>query len=131
LFLMIYTLIIKQLFKYIPMLSIKEIQKKRKLFSQTDKSVVIAFKALSDVNRYRIFRVLAEQPNLSVSDVAKILDLSLPLISQHIKILEQANLLQKERKGKMVFPKIELTDPFVKVIVKTVRQAVKLKNKKG
>jgi len=112
------------------MLSINEIQKKRKLFSQTDKSVVVAFKALSDVNRYRIFRILAEYPKLSVSNIAQILDISLPLVSQHIKILEQADLLQKERQGKKVFPKIKHADPFVKVVVKTVRQAVKLKNKK-
>lgn len=126
----IYTLSIKQSFKCLTMLSLQEIQKNRKLFSQTDKSVVVAFSALSDLNRYRIFRILAEQPKLSVGNIAQILDLSVPLVSQHIKILEHADLLQKEREGRKVFPKIEHTDPFVKVIVETVKQAVRLKNKK-
>ncbi|MFA6131471.1 MAG: metalloregulator ArsR/SmtB family transcription factor [Patescibacteria group bacterium] len=121
----VYTLIIKQSFKYLTMLSKNEIQKKRKLFSQTDKNVVVAFKALSDVNRYRIFRILTEQPKLSVSDIAQILELSLPLISQHIKILEHANLLQKERYGKKVFPKLEYANPFVKIIIKTTRVMAK------
>jgi ArsR family transcriptional regulator len=97
---------------------------------QNDKNMVVAFKALSEVSRYRIFCILAEQPKVSVSDLAEILGLSLPLISQHIKVLEQAGLLQKEREGKKVFPRIEQTNPFVKDIVKTIRRVVKPKDKK-
>jgi len=106
-------------------LSEKEIQKNRKIFSETDKSMAAAFKVLSDVNRLRIFRILARQPKLSVSNIARILKISLPLASQHIKILAHANLLQKERDGKKVFPKLEHDNPFVQAIVKTIQQAIK------
>ncbi|MDP3793790.1 MAG: metalloregulator ArsR/SmtB family transcription factor [Candidatus Uhrbacteria bacterium] len=84
-----------------------------------------AFKVLSDVNRYRIFRILADQPKISVSNIAKILNISLPLASQHIKILVHANLMEKERDGKKVFPKLEYGNPFVQAIVKTIQQALK------
>ena len=107
------------------MITEKEIQKNRKLFSETDKSMAAAFKVLSDINRYRIFRILAQQPKLSVSNIAKILNISLPLASQHLKILTAANLLQKERLGKKVFPKLEHGNPFVQAIVKTIEQALK------
>lgn len=103
----------------------KEIQRNRKLFSETDKSVVAAFKVLSDVNRYRIFRILAQQPQISVGNIARILDISLPLASQHIKTLTYANLLKKERDGKKVFLKLEHANPFVQAIVKTIEQALK------
>lgn len=112
------------------MLSKKEIQINRKLFSETDKIMAAAFKVLSDVNRYRIFRILVEQPKLSVSAIAQILDISLPLASQHLKILERANLLQKERNGKKVFPKLEHGNPFVRAVVKTIEEALKFTNKK-
>lgn len=112
------------------MISKKDIQQNRKLFSEVDKSMVAAFKVLSDINRYRIFRVLAEQPKLSVSNIARILDISLPLASQHIKILTLANLLQKKREGKTVFPKLENGNPFVQTIVKTIDQVIKLQDKK-
>jgi DNA-binding transcriptional ArsR family regulator len=105
----------------------KEIKENRKLFSEVDKKMAIAFKALSDVNRYRIFRISAEHPKLTVSDISRILNISLPLASQHIKILAQANLLQKERSGKIVFTKLEHDNPFVKVVIKTIKQTVKLK----
>lgn len=106
-------------------LSEKEIQKNRKLFSETDKSMVAAFKVLSDLNRYRIFRVLAQQPQISLGNIARILNISLPLASQHLKILAHANLLKKERAGKKVFPKLEHGNPFVQIIIKTIEQTLK------
>ena len=57
-----------------------------------------------------------------VSDIAQILEISLPLASQHIKILTQSNLLQKERDGKRVFTKLDQTNPFVKAIVRVIEQ---------
>ncbi|HBU07215.1 MAG TPA: hypothetical protein DEB09_03985 [Candidatus Magasanikbacteria bacterium] len=111
------------------MLSKKEILKTRQILGENDKSMATTFKVLSDVNRYRIFRILVEQPKLSVSTIAQILDISLPLASQHIKILVQANLLQKVRDGKKVFPKIKQDNPFVPAILKTIKQAYKLRVK--
>lgn len=110
------------------MLTKKEIQINRKILSETDEKMAAAFKVLSDVNRYRIFRILAEQPKLSVSNIAKILDISLPLASQHIKILTHANLLQKERSGKKIFPKLEHDNPFVRAVVKTIDLVVRSKD---
>lgn len=108
------------------MLNEKEIMKKRKIFSETDKSMAAAFKVLSDVNRYRIFRILAEHEKLAVSDIAKILGISLPLASQHIRVLTHARIVQKERDGKHIFPKIEHSNPFVQALVETIQQALKL-----
>lgn len=110
------------------MLSKKEIQANRRIFSETDKSMAAAFKVLSDVNRYRIFRILAEQPKISVSNIAKILGISLPLASQHIKILTHAKLIEKEREGKKVFPKLEYDNPFVRAVVNTIQEALKSKH---
>lgn len=107
------------------MLTQKEIQKNRKILSDTDKKMAAAFKVLSDVNRYRMFRILAEQPKLSVSSIAKVLGISLPLASQHIKILVQANLLQKERQGKKVFPVLDQDNPLVAVVIKTIKRVKK------
>ncbi len=111
------------------MLSKKEIQKNREILSEADKSMAATFKVLSDVNRYRIFHILVEQPKLSVSTIALILNISLPLASQHLKILVQANLLQKVRDGKKVFPKIAQSNPFVPAILKTIKHAYKLRIK--
>ncbi|MFA6474709.1 MAG: metalloregulator ArsR/SmtB family transcription factor [Patescibacteria group bacterium] len=107
------------------MLSEKEVRKNRQTFSETDITMAGVFKVLSDVNRYRIFMVLAKQPKLTVGDIARILNISVPLASQHIKILVHANILQKERNGKKVFPKLEHNNPFVQAVIKTIQQALK------
>ncbi len=107
------------------MRSTQEILRNRKLLSSTDKSMAAAFKVLSDVNRYRIFRILAAQSKLSISSIARILNISLPLASQHIKILTHAGLLQKERDGKKIFPQLECDNPFVKAIIKTIIHTLK------
>lgn len=112
------------------MLTPKEIQAKRNLLSETDKNMAMAFKVLSDVNRYRIFRILADQPKITISDIAKILNISLPLTSQHIKIMTHANILQKEKSGKKVFPKLEHGNPLVRAVVKTIETALKSIDKK-
>ncbi len=104
----------------------KDVQKKSNISSDTDKKMVAVFKVLSDVNRYRMFRMLSEHPKISISEIAKSLEISLPLASQHIKILTQANLIKKERDGKKVFPKLEYNNPFVRTIVKTIQLAVTL-----
>lgn len=111
------------------MLSNKEVKRSRKLLTAADKSMAATFKILGDVNRYRIFRVLVEQPKLSVGAIAEILDISLPLTSQHIKILVHTNLLQKVRDGKKIFPRIKQDNPFVPAILKTIKSAYKLRIK--
>lgn len=110
------------------MLNAREIQKNRKIFNEADKIMIATFKTLSDLNRYRIFRILAEQPKLTVSDIAEILNISLPLASQHIKILAYANLLKKERAGKRILTKLEHKNPLVPAMVKIIKQALKLTN---
>ena len=103
----------------------KEIRKIRKAFNETDKNIVGIFKVLSDLNRYRIFRILSEQPKLSIGNIAEILEISLPLASQHIKILSQSNLIHKERGGKNVLTKLKHDNPFVPVIIKTIHEILK------
>lgn len=112
------------------MLSSDEIQKNRKIFTEMDKTMSSALKVLCDINRYRIFRILTVQPKLTVSDIAQILDISLPLASQHLKILATANLLQKERDGKKVLLKLEKKNPFVLAIAKTIARAAKMNRSK-
>lgn len=111
------------------MLSKQMIQEHRKLLNEDDKNMAATFKVLSDVNRYRIFRILVEQPKITVSTIAEILNISLPLASQHINVLVHANLIQKVRDGKRIFPKIHQENPFVPAIIKTIKQAYRIRIK--
>ncbi len=106
------------------MLSPKEIEQKSAQLHEIDIRMAAAFKVLSNVNRYRIFRILSEQPKISVTTIAKILNISLPLASQHIKILSHANILKKERSGKHIFPKLDYANPLVPAVMKTIQEVL-------
>ena len=100
------------------MLTTKQITKIRKAFNGTDQRVI--FKILGDTNRYRIFEMLGTQSKLSVSDIAKILEISTPLASQHLKILEQAGMLEKQKQGQKVYYKLRTDNRIAQSISKGV-----------
>lgn len=102
------------------MLKSKAIKKLRKLIRPTDNDFVQLFKVLGDINRYRIFYILSGHSGLSVSSVAKILDISLPLASIHIKVLANNKLVVKEKLGKRIFLKINLRNPLARVFIEAI-----------
>jgi DNA-binding transcriptional ArsR family regulator len=55
--------------------------------------------ALSDVNRYRIVQLLAEQGELSCGAIGSALSLSPSLISHHLGVLEAAAVIQRRKDG--------------------------------
>lgn len=80
------------------------------------------FQAMSDITRLRIVRILANSrgEDLCVTDLARVLKCSLPATSQHMRILEQAHIVEKQRHGKMTCYQLNFSRPFVKNIVSII-----------
>ena len=72
--------------------------------------LVEIFKALSDPNRLVIIKLLvtAEDKQLCVADLAKILSISQPAVSQHLKILKNVKVLEAEKVGFHVYYKVNM-----------------------
>lgn len=107
------------------MFSTDELKKIRRTFNnKKELFITSSFKALSDTNRNRIFRLLTTQPQLSAGDIAETLKISRPLTSQHLKILEHAGLLKKKKEGQHKFYMLDrhnrTINPFVNIIMKIV-----------
>lgn len=66
------------------------------------KDTVRVLKAVSDENRLRILLLLKVKKDLCVCEITKIIGLSQPTISSHLKILENANLIISSRDGKWI-----------------------------
>jgi DNA-binding transcriptional ArsR family regulator len=56
------------------------------------------FHSLANSTRRKILARLCQQPH-TISELAEPFDMSLAAISKHIKVLEKAGLLRKEREG--------------------------------
>lgn len=64
------------------------------------------FAALADPTRRAILSRLASG-EASVGELAKPFEMSLPAVSKHLKILEQAGLLERRRDGRTLFCRME------------------------
>lgn len=60
-----------------------------------------SFKALSDLNRIRIIKMLEVQP-LCVCEITSILNLATSTVSKHLSILKEAGFIFEQKEGKWV-----------------------------
>jgi DNA-binding transcriptional ArsR family regulator len=103
------------------MLKTQEAKRLRSLMGKEDIRLPIIFNALSDPNRCKIFRSFLKKDRLCVSDISHILNISMSLASQHLKILEITGLLTKEREGRVVYYSPNTKDSLVTSIIKSVK----------
>ncbi|QGU00075.1 Transcriptional regulator, ArsR family [Candidatus Syntrophocurvum alkaliphilum] len=57
------------------------------------------FKALGEPTRMRIVKLMVSVDRVCVCELQEIMNISQPRISQHLKILKQANLVTEQREG--------------------------------
>ena len=105
------------------MLTPKERQKLDRSLRGIDIARVTAvLGALSEPNRCLIFRALASRPSTSVSDIAHVVGISVPLASRHLKILYQTDLITREKTGKHVHYAVSTEDPLVSALKKAIEK---------
>ncbi len=102
------------------MLTTQEIQKVRQYLGQDDHGLAEVFSVLSEPNRCKMFRSIAKSQELSVSDVATILHISLPLASQHLKLMHRSDLLIKVKHGRTTVYSLNNDNTIVRSILNAI-----------
>jgi len=77
------------------------------------------FKALADETRTRILYLLSQR-ELCVCDIALIMEMSLPAVSHHLRLLKVMRLVSYRREGKQVY--YRLNDDHVTDLIQTARE---------
>jgi DNA-binding transcriptional ArsR family regulator len=103
------------------MLTNQERRRFKKIIGKMDKNVPKVFDSLRDPTRCRIFHLFVQNKELCVTDVAKITNISMPSASQHLKILEIRNLLNKERKGRVIYYYLNQNNKIVMALIKAIK----------
>ncbi|NKE07000.1 MULTISPECIES: autorepressor SdpR family transcription factor [Mesobacillus] len=67
-----------------------------------------AFKALSDPTRRKILDLLKER-DMTAGEIADHFNMTKPSISQHLKLLKTAGLIQDEKKGQFIIYSLHTT----------------------
>ena len=65
-------------------------------------------KGIGNENRYRILEALMKGPR-TVGEIAKKVDLPQPAVSQHLKVLKSANLVEDARQGQEVLYSVNVS----------------------
>lgn len=79
-------------------------------------------KALSDANRVRVIKLLEDRA-LCVCELQQVLGLAQPTVSSHMRILEEAGLVNKERQGTwMIYSQaLDSPSPYVQTMLRELR----------
>jgi len=82
------------------------------------------FAALSDPNRYRMFRLILQKQtsNICVGDLARFLGVTDSASSQHLRVLAESGFLRRERRGQNVCYQIETHNPVVRSLIKLIKE---------
>ena len=99
------------------MLEPSQISKIKESLKTQNISLVDVFSLLGDKNRFLIIRLLIEQGEMCVSDLANVLDISVSAVSQHLRILEMSRMVVGERMGQMMCYKPKIDDQRIKKII--------------
>jgi len=99
------------------MLEPSQISKIKESLKTQNISLVDVFNLLGDKNRFLIIKILIEQGEMCVSDLANVLDISVSAVSQHLRILEMSRMVEGERMGQMMCYKPKIDDPRIKKII--------------
>ena len=75
------------------------------MVESTANQLDLVFHALADATRRAILKSLSKQ-RLTVSEIAKPFRISLAAISKHLKVLERANLIEREKQGSFYYMKL-------------------------
>lgn len=91
---------------------------KSQVLTEKERVTAAVFDALGEPNRFRLFKLLLRRDDFCVSDLARELEISVPAVSQQLKILERAGLILRERRGQMICYRVRKENPIVKYVLK-------------
>jgi len=103
------------------MLTAREIGRVQRNLRDGEDRFAFIFEALSNPTRLKIFRLLITHKNICVTDIANILNVSVPAVSYQFRILEMVGLVEKERMGKMICYELKKGDPIIQKIIQIIR----------
>lgn len=74
------------------------------------------FNALGDKTRFRLFQLLSEKQQICVSQLAEELNITPACVSQHMKVLSEAGLVDRARDGQRVCYQVNTDSPSKKAL---------------
>jgi len=100
------------------MLNKKQITNIKAELATEETAFPLAFQALGDPCRFKVFKVLMQYHDICVTDIANIFGITLSAASQQLRVLERLGLVLKVRMGQMVCYEINHENQISKQLIK-------------
>ena len=71
--------------------------------------------------------LLSEYRDLCVTDLANVLRVSVPAVSQQLRIMEMGGLIRKDRQGQKICYRVNRVNPVIQMVDRLVRSFNKAK----
>jgi|SRR3989344_1737207 len=104
------------------MLNKRQIAEIKARLDSEDGSFPLAFQALGDPCRFKVFRVLMSHHDICVTDIANIFGITVSAASQQLRVLERLGLALKIRMGQMVCYEINRENSAAKQLIKILKR---------
>jgi len=108
------------------MLTQEKINNIKKELSDANERLSIIFDVLGDSNRFRIFKLLIKHREFCVTDIARILNITVPAASQQLRLLERLDLVKRTKMGQEVCYEINKSNFIVEQLAKFLKSVEKI-----
>jgi len=88
------------------------------------KELIGILKAISEENRLRILLMLKNRP-MCVCEINEVLKIALSTISNHLKLLKNAGLIEDEKDGRWIIYKLVRTNMYFKRLIEEIESQLK------
>jgi len=88
---------------------------------QSNWELVQKFNALGDKTRFRLLEILLKGDDICVSELASKIGISNAGVSQQLKIMEQAGIIIRQRKGQKICYRINQTNSSNKQLLNLIK----------
>jgi len=107
------------------MLNKKQIVNVKAELATEEAAFPLAFQALGDPCRFKVFKVLMQYHDICVTDIANIFGITVSAASQQLRVLERLGLVLKMRMGQMVCYEINVENHIAKQLFKLLKGSSK------
>lgn len=90
--------------------------------STSEEKLVFALQLLGDKTRFKIFKLLSQDGELCVGEIAALLNISASAVSQHFRQFEMLGIVGKERSGQKICYCLNNQDNFVDQLKKLIKE---------
>lgn len=90
-----------------------------------EERLVRAMQILGDQTRFKIFKLIMDNSDLCVSDMAQKLNITLSAVSQHLRHFQMAGLVDKQRTGQKICYVLKNDDELVHELVALTMKKIK------